>query len=162
MQSILILDANLVNEGTSTVQDVLIRNGRIEEIGRDLANRKADMIIEAEGKALMPGMIDDQVHFREPGLTHKADIHTESKAALVGGITSFMDMPNTRRRPNSNACRSRQRSPLRTPAVSRRWSRRTTRAQSPERSPLPRTIPSRFADSSRSTPCQRMRRPFSA
>ena len=96
MQSILILDANLVNEGTSAFQDVLIRKGRIEEIGRDLADRKADLIIEAHGKALMPGMIDDQVHFREPGLTHKADIYTESKAALVGGITSYMDMPNTR------------------------------------------------------------------
>jgi dihydroorotase len=96
MPSILILGATLVNEGTLAVQDVLIRNGRIEEIGRDLAGRKAELIIEADGKVLMPGMIDDQVHFREPGLTHKADIHTESKAALVGGITSYMDMPNTR------------------------------------------------------------------
>ena len=68
--------------------------GRIAAIGGDLATRPADLVIEAGGKYLLPGLIDDQVHFREPGLTHKADLASESRAAVAGGVTSFMDMPN--------------------------------------------------------------------
>lgn len=95
MKSILIANARIVNEGLSKEQDIFIRKGRIEHIDTDLHWRNADIVIDAAGKTLLPGMIDDQVHFREPGWTHKADIRSESKAALVGGITSFMDMPNT-------------------------------------------------------------------
>lgn len=94
MPSILIKAATLVNEGRRFVSDVFINNGFIEQIGHDL-NLKSDKEINAEGKYLLPGCIDDQVHFREPGLTHKADIYTESRAAVAGGITSFMEMPNT-------------------------------------------------------------------
>ena len=95
MKSILILNARVVNEGLIREQDVYVCNARIDQIDADLHWRDADIVIDAQGKSLLPGMIDDQVHFREPGLTHKADIRSESKAALVGGITSFMDMPNT-------------------------------------------------------------------
>ena len=94
MNTYLIKGATLVNEGQQTVADVLIKNGFIEKIGRDLSAPEAKEI-NAEGLYLLPGMIDDQVHFREPGLTHKADIFTESMAAVAGGITSFMEMPNT-------------------------------------------------------------------
>ncbi len=93
--AILILNARIVNEGAITAGDVLVRKGRIEAIGSDLAARQADIRIDAAGKALLPGLIDDQVHFREPGLIHKGDIATESRAAVAGGITSFMEMPNT-------------------------------------------------------------------
>ncbi|MCP4410592.1 MAG: dihydroorotase [Gammaproteobacteria bacterium] len=96
MKSILITNARIVNEGRSQSLDVYIRNGRIEQLDADLSWRTVDTVIDASGKVLLPGMIDDQVHFRDPGLTHKADFHTESRAALAGGITSFMDMPNTR------------------------------------------------------------------
>lgn len=94
MISYLIVNANIVNEGTVTKQDVFIRNGRIEKIGKQL-DIAADHTIDAKGKYLMPGVIDDQVHFREPGLTHKATIKSEARAAVAGGITSFMEMPNT-------------------------------------------------------------------
>ena len=95
MASILITNALTVNEGRSTHQDLLIRDGRIDAIGGDLSGRGADRVIDAHGRALFPGMIDDQVHFREPGLTHKGDIRSESRAAVAGGITSYMEMPNT-------------------------------------------------------------------
>ncbi|MEO1054624.1 MAG: dihydroorotase [Bacteroidota bacterium] len=95
MNSILILNANIVNEGNSSEGDVLIKDGRIDTIGKDLSGQRADKVIDAAGKYLLPGVIDDQVHFREPGLTHKANIYTEAKAAVAGGITSFMEMPNT-------------------------------------------------------------------
>src|SRR3954452_16506727 len=96
MQSpILIKDASIVNEGTTHIADVLIRNGKIEAIGTGLSSKGAVREIAAAGLHLFPGAIDDQVHFREPGLTHKADIYTESRAAVAGGITSFMEMPNT-------------------------------------------------------------------
>ena len=95
MSSILILNANIVNENKVFQSDVLIRNERIEKIGTGLQAEKADKIIDAKGKYLLPGAIDDQVHFREPGLTHKANIFTESRAAVAGGVTSFMEMPNT-------------------------------------------------------------------
>jgi len=94
MNSYLIKAATIVNEGQKIVADVLIKDGIIEKIGQNLSARDAQEI-NAEGQYLLPGMIDDQVHFREPGLTHKADIFTESMAAVAGGITSFMEMPNT-------------------------------------------------------------------
>ncbi|MBU0654426.1 MAG: dihydroorotase [Gammaproteobacteria bacterium] len=94
MSSLLIVNANLVNEGQITNSDVLIRNGRIEAIGNNLSGSGA-VVLDAAGRYLLPGMIDDQVHFREPGMTHKADMASESRAAVAGGITSFMDMPNT-------------------------------------------------------------------
>ncbi len=96
MNALLIVNARLVNEGREFEADVLVRNGRIEAIGPDLAHRRAERVIDAAGLHLLPGMIDDQVHFRDPGLTHKADIATESRAAVAGGVTSFMDMPNTK------------------------------------------------------------------
>jgi dihydroorotase len=94
MPSILIKSATIVNENKQFVGDILVRNGLIEQIDATI-DVKADQEINAEGLYLFPGCIDDQVHFREPGLTHKADIYTESRAAVAGGITSFMEMPNT-------------------------------------------------------------------
>jgi dihydroorotase len=94
MNTILIKAASIVNEGKIIVADVLIKAGFIEKIASSI-NETADLEINAEGHHLFPGMIDDQVHFREPGLTHKADIFSESMAAVAGGITSFMEMPNT-------------------------------------------------------------------
>jgi len=94
MSSILIKSATIVNEGKSFEADVFIRDGLIEQIGQSI-DKKADKEINAERLHLLPGCIDDQVHFREPGLTHKAEIFTESRAAVAGGITSFMEMPNT-------------------------------------------------------------------
>lgn len=95
MSSILILNANIVNEGKVFQGDVLVKGQYIEKIGKDLQSLVADKVIDAKGKYLVPGVIDDQVHFREPGLTHKATIYTESRAAVAGGVTSFMEMPNT-------------------------------------------------------------------
>jgi len=95
MATLLIANALTVNEGRSSHRDVLVRNGRIDAIGGDLTGKQADRVIDAGGSALLPGMIDDQVHFRQPGLTHKGDIGTESRAAVAGGITSYMEMPNT-------------------------------------------------------------------
>jgi len=97
MQNYLIRNAQIVNEGRIKTSDVLIKNGRIERIGSQIAaNNTALIEITGEGKYLFPGVIDDQVHFREPGLTHKATIHSEAKAAVAGGVTSFMEMPNTK------------------------------------------------------------------
>ena len=90
----LIKNAQIVNEGKIYKSDVLIEDKIIKEIATEITI-EADQIIDAEGLHLLPGVIDDQVHFREPGLTHKANIYTESKAAVAGGITSFMEMPNT-------------------------------------------------------------------
>lgn len=90
----LIKNATLVNEGEIKILDVLISEGRIAKIGQNLATDNAT-IIDAKGKYLLPGIIDGQVHFRDPGLTHKGDLYTESKAAIAGGVTSFIDMPNT-------------------------------------------------------------------
>ncbi len=95
MSSLLITNADIVNEGRRFEADVLIEDGRIAAIGGDLQERPADRVIDAAGRLLIPGMIDDQVHFREPGLTHKADFTSESRAAVAGGITSFMEMPNS-------------------------------------------------------------------
>lgn len=91
----LIINAKIVNEGQVVEGDLLIKGQRIEKIGKDLQHLNAKTVIDAAGKILMPGAIDDQVHFREPGLTHKGNIHSESRAAVAGGITSFMEMPNT-------------------------------------------------------------------
>ena len=93
----IIRNASIVNEGKIIVADILIVNDRIEKIGKsiNLTDTVSIKEINAEGLYLLPGVIDDQVHFREPGLTHKGNIYTESKAAIAGGITSFMDMPNT-------------------------------------------------------------------
>ncbi len=95
MESILITNANIVNEGKVFTADVFINHQRIEAIGSNLTSRKANKVIDAKGKFLLPGAIDDQVHFREPGLTHKGNIFSESRAAVAGGVTSFMEMPNT-------------------------------------------------------------------
>ena len=95
MASILILNANVINEGEISKKDVFIKDGFIDRIGRGFSHLYADTIIDATGQYLMPGIIDDQVHFREPGLTHKATIATEAKAAVAGGTTAFMEMPNT-------------------------------------------------------------------
>jgi len=84
----------LVNEGRKTEADILIKNGKIEKIGPSLTEVGAE-IIDVKGSFILPGCIDDQVHFREPGLTHKASIYSESRAAVAGGITSYMEMPNT-------------------------------------------------------------------
>ena len=92
----LIRGAELVNEGRRFHADLRVRGGRIETIATGLSARAGEPVVEAGGLWLLPGMIDDQVHFREPGLTHKADIASESRAAVAGGITSFMEMPNTR------------------------------------------------------------------
>jgi dihydroorotase len=94
MSSIIIKSATIVNEGRTFIGDVFIKDGLIQQVGSSL-DIAADKVINAEGLHLFPGCIDDQVHFREPGLTHKADIFTESRAAIAGGITSFMEMPNT-------------------------------------------------------------------
>lgn len=95
MSSTLIRNALIINEGKIFLADVFIQNGLIAQIGQSL-DVQADESIDADGKYLMPGIIDDQVHFREPGLTHKGELYTESKAAVAGGITSFMEMPNTK------------------------------------------------------------------
>jgi len=92
---LIIKNASVVNEGKIFKSDVLIENKLIKKIGVSI-DEQVDKKIDAKGLYLIPGIIDDQVHFREPGLTHKADIYTESKAAVAGGITSFMEMPNTK------------------------------------------------------------------
>ena len=93
-QATLIINAAIVNEGKIIEEDVFIKNGRIETIGVNISAPNGLEVIDANGKLLLPGLIDDQVHFREPGLTHKGGIRSESMAAIAGGVTSFMDMPN--------------------------------------------------------------------
>jgi dihydroorotase len=94
--SILIKNARIINEGSITNRDLLIEGKKISNIDSSISvKNNITKVIDADGKFLMPGMIDDQVHFREPGLTHKANISTESRAAIAGGITSFIEMPNT-------------------------------------------------------------------
>lgn len=95
MSVILIKNATIVNEGALFTADVLIENNYISKIALSGINTKSDQIIDGSGKYLFPGCIDDQVHFREPGLVHKGEIYTEAKAAVAGGITSYMEMPNT-------------------------------------------------------------------
>ena len=95
MKSILIKGAHIVNRGKITAGDLLVKDGRIDRIDTTI-DAPAGLEINAEGKYLLPGIIDDQVHFREPGLTHKANLYTEPRAAVAGGTTSFMEMPNTK------------------------------------------------------------------
>jgi len=96
-KSYLIKNARIVNEGEILEGDVLVENGRIAKIDTSIGPKNGNVtIIDAEGKYLLPGIIDDQVHFREPGLTHKGDIYSESRAAVAGGITSYMEQPNTK------------------------------------------------------------------
>ena len=95
MNTTLIKNATIINENSKFESDLLIKNGIIEKIERTISAESGYEVIDAEGLLLIPGCIDDQVHFREPGLTHKATIFTESRAAVAGGITSFMEMPNT-------------------------------------------------------------------
>lgn len=95
MSRLLVLNAQLVNEGKRTETDVLMVDGYIQQIAPNLSGQPANQIIDAKGQYLLPGVIDDQVHFREPGLTHKATIRSESRAAVAGGVTTFMEMPNT-------------------------------------------------------------------
>ncbi len=95
MSSILIKDARLVNRGEIFAGDIFIRDGFIERIA-PLIDRPADQVLIAKGQLAIPGIIDDQVHFREPGLTQKADLYTEPRAAVAGGVTSFMEMPNVK------------------------------------------------------------------
>ena len=94
--SILIKNARIVNEGSISKGNLLIEGQKIKKFGSSQYSiNNQTKIIDAKNKFLLPGMIDDQVHFREPGLTHKGDIASESKAAIAGGITSFIEMPNT-------------------------------------------------------------------
>ena len=95
MNSYLIKNTQIVNEGRTIQGDVLIKNGRIEKIASQIESIGGITEIDGENQFLLPGVIDDQVHFREPGLTHKGEIYTEAKAAVAGGITSYMEMPNT-------------------------------------------------------------------
>jgi dihydroorotase len=95
MKKTRIVNANIVNEGKVFQGDVVLQGQFIEKIGGDLSGAGAEQVIDAKGKYLLPGAIDDQVHFREPGLTHKGTIKTEARAGVAGGVTSFMEMPNT-------------------------------------------------------------------
>ena len=95
MQNYLFKNITIVNEGKIYVADVYIKKGRIKRIDAAINVKELVKEINLQGKFLLPGVIDDQVHFREPGLTHKATIYSESKAAVAGGVTSFMEMPNT-------------------------------------------------------------------
>ena len=94
---ILIKNATIINEGKTLVGDVLIEQGKIVQVGEMISPKSAETkVIDADGLHLLPGVIDDQVHFRDPGLTHKGDTHTETKAAAAGGVTSYIEMPNTK------------------------------------------------------------------
>ena len=95
MQRILIKNGTIINRGWQKAGDVLVENGRIAKVG-GIIDAQADVEIDATGKWIIPGIIDDQVHFREPGLTHKAELLTESRAAVAGGVTTYMEMPNTK------------------------------------------------------------------
>jgi dihydroorotase len=95
MTNYVLKNASIVNEGKITVSDIQISEGRIIKIASDITPGPGDVIMDLSGKHIFPGMIDDQVHFREPGLTHKATIASEARAAVAGGVTSFMEMPNT-------------------------------------------------------------------
>ncbi|HEY9340853.1 MAG TPA: dihydroorotase [Hanamia sp.] len=95
MQNYLFKQISIVNENKIEEKDIYIKNGRIQRIDNNIDVKEKVTEIPGKGKHLLPGVIDDQVHFREPGLTHKATIYTESKAAVAGGVTSFMEMPNT-------------------------------------------------------------------
>ena len=93
--TLIIKNGQIINRGVITIGDIFIKNDIIEQISSNI-DKEADTIIDATGKYVMPGIIDDQVHFREPGMTYKADIASESRAAIAGGVTTFMEMPNTK------------------------------------------------------------------
>ena len=95
MTNYVLKNGQIVNEGRIIASDLRIENGRIAKIASDITPSPGDIVIDVKGKHVFPGMIDDQVHFREPGLTHKATIASEARAAVAGGVTSFMEMPNT-------------------------------------------------------------------
>ena len=95
MSVTIIRNAQVINEGTIKPVDILIRDERIEKIDSNISVKQLHREIDGESHYCFPGLIDDQVHFREPGMTHKANIYTEAKAAVAGGTTSFMEMPNT-------------------------------------------------------------------
>jgi dihydroorotase len=95
MTNYVLKNAQIVNEGRIIASDIRIENGRIAKIAADISPTVGDFVLDLHGKHVFPGMIDDQVHFREPGLTHKATIASEARAAVAGGVTSFMEMPNT-------------------------------------------------------------------
>ena len=95
MNKLLIKSATIINEGERFEKDILIEGEFIKKIQENIPSESGIQTIDAKGLLMIPGMIDDQVHFREPGLTHKGDISTESKAAIAGGVTSFIEMPNT-------------------------------------------------------------------
>ena len=95
MKSILIKNGTIVNEGAVFKSDILIANNRIVKVAETIDSKDDYEIFDASGKVILPGVIDDQVHFREPGLTHKGNINTESRAAIAGGTTSFIEQPNT-------------------------------------------------------------------
>ena len=96
MNDWLIVNADIVNENHRFTGDVRIKDGRIDAVASSLPGRANDRVFDAGGRLLIPGMIDDQVHMREPGLEHKGDFYTESRAAVAGGVTSFMEMPNSK------------------------------------------------------------------
>ena len=96
MTDTLIVNADVVNDGKRFASDLRIRDGRIVQIAPNIAAAANERVFDAKGRLLLPGMIDGQVHFREPGLEHKGDFHTESRAAVAGGVTSFMEMPNSK------------------------------------------------------------------
>ena len=96
IKSTLIRNVNIVNEGKIFKSDIRIKQEKISLIAPTIPLSKDENIVEGNNKYLIPGLIDDQVHFREPGLTHKGDIYSESRAAVAGGITSFIEMPNTK------------------------------------------------------------------
>ena len=97
MRRTIIKNANIINEGKIFESDILIEDSFISKISKSISpNFPNTKIIDAEGNFVIPGIIDDQVHFREPGLTHKGNIHSESRAAVAGGITSYFEMPNTK------------------------------------------------------------------
>ncbi len=126
--SILIRNARIVNRGRITEADVYIRDGFIEKVAGSISGG-ADVEIDAAGNFLLPGIIDDQVHFREPGLTHKADIRSEARAAVAGGVTSFMEMPNTKPPALTQACSktsTRSRRKARRPIIPSIWALPTT------------------------------------
>jgi len=95
LKSIKIINGKLISDNREYESDLIIKKGRIEKIQSEISE-EVDITLDAKGHFVIPGMIDDQVHFREPGLTHKADIASESIAAVAGGITSYMEMPNTK------------------------------------------------------------------
>jgi dihydroorotase len=95
MAKVLIKNGLVINRGKSAVKDLLIENDRITKVDNNISDDTAK-VVDASDKWVMPGIIDDQVHFRQPGLTHKANLYTESRAALAGGVTSYMEMPNTK------------------------------------------------------------------